>query len=39
MEETPIDLPRPREIAIMESEPFNVYVRQLRKAIEVSHAQ
>ena len=39
MEETPIDLPRPRDIAIMESEPFNVYVRQLRKAIEVSHAQ
>ncbi len=39
MEEVAIDLPRPRDIAIMESERFNSYVRQLRKAIEASHAQ
>jgi hypothetical protein len=39
VEEVKIDLPRPRDIAIMESEPFNSYVRQLRKAIEASHAQ
>jgi len=39
IEEIRIDLPRPREIALMESEPFNVYVRQLRKAIEAGHAQ
>lgn len=37
--EIKIDLPRPREIAIMESEPFNGYVRELRKSIEVSHGQ
>jgi NitT/TauT family transport system ATP-binding protein len=36
--EIKIDLPRPREIAIMESEPFNGYVRDLRKSIEASHA-
>jgi NitT/TauT family transport system ATP-binding protein len=39
VEEVKIDLPRPRDIAVMESEPFNAYVRQLRKAIEASHAQ
>jgi NitT/TauT family transport system ATP-binding protein len=39
MEELAIDLPRPRDIAIMESERFNSYVRQLRNAIEASHAQ
>ena len=39
VEEVKIDLPRPREIAVMESEPFNSYVRRLRKAIEASHAQ
>ncbi len=39
IDEVTIDLPRPREIAIMESEPFNAYVRQLRTAIEASHAQ
>jgi ABC-type nitrate/sulfonate/bicarbonate transport system ATPase subunit len=39
VEEVKIALPRPRDIAIMESEPFNSYVRQLRKAIEASHAQ
>jgi NitT/TauT family transport system ATP-binding protein len=39
MKEVAIELPRPRVIAIMESEPFNSYVRQLRQAIEASHAQ
>jgi NitT/TauT family transport system ATP-binding protein len=39
VEKVEIDLARPRDIALMESEPFNSYVRQLRKAIEVSHAQ
>jgi NitT/TauT family transport system ATP-binding protein len=39
VEEVKIGLPRPRDIAVMESEPFNSYVRQLRKAIEASHAQ
>ena len=39
IEEVKIGLPRPREIAMMESEPFNQYVRQLRKSIEASHAQ
>jgi NitT/TauT family transport system ATP-binding protein len=38
VEEVKIDLPRPRDIAGMESEPFNSYVRRLRKAIEASHA-
>lgn len=38
IEEMRIDLPRPRQIAMMESEPFNQCVRQLRKAIEASHA-
>jgi NitT/TauT family transport system ATP-binding protein len=39
VEEIKIALPRPRDITVMESEPFNSYVRQLRKAIEASHAQ
>ena len=39
IEEVKIGLPRPREIAMMESEPFNQHVRQLRKSIEASHAQ
>ena len=39
MKEFAIDLPRPRDIAIMESERFNSYVRQLRDAIGASHAQ
>jgi NitT/TauT family transport system ATP-binding protein len=38
VEEVMIAIPRPRDIAIMESEPFNSYVRQLRKGIEASHA-
>ncbi len=38
VEEVKIELPRPRDIALMESEPFNSYVRRLRKAIEASHA-
>jgi NitT/TauT family transport system ATP-binding protein len=33
-----IDLPRPRSIPMMEEEPFNLHVRELRKAIEASHA-
>ncbi|HET9802716.1 MAG TPA: ABC transporter ATP-binding protein [Candidatus Acidoferrum sp.] len=39
IDEIRIELPRPREIAMMESEPFNQYVRRLRKSIEASHAQ
>jgi NitT/TauT family transport system ATP-binding protein len=39
VEKVKIDLERPRDIALMESEPFNSYVRRLRRAIEVSHAQ
>ena len=39
IEEVKIGLPRPRELAMMESEPFNQYVRRLRKSIEASHAQ
>jgi NitT/TauT family transport system ATP-binding protein len=39
IEEMAIDLPRPRQIAMMEDERFNQYVRRLRKAIEASHAQ
>lgn len=38
IDEIAIDLPRPREIAMMESEPFNQYGRRLRKSIEASHA-
>jgi ABC-type nitrate/sulfonate/bicarbonate transport system ATPase subunit len=37
--EIKIDMPRPREMAMMESEPFNGYVRELRRSIEASHAQ
>jgi NitT/TauT family transport system ATP-binding protein len=36
--EVPIDLPRPRHIAITEEEHFNRYARQLRTAIETGHA-
>ncbi len=38
VDEVAIDLPRPRQIAMMEDEGFNRYVRRLRKAIEASHA-
>jgi NitT/TauT family transport system ATP-binding protein len=38
IEEAKIELPRPRQIAMMEEESFNRYVRHLRKAIEASHA-
>jgi NitT/TauT family transport system ATP-binding protein len=38
IEEMAIELPRPRDISMMESERFNAYVRELRKAIEASHA-
>jgi NitT/TauT family transport system ATP-binding protein len=38
IDELPIDLPRPRHIAMTEDEMFNHYVRHLRKAIEASHA-
>ena len=38
-DEVVIELARPRDIPIMESERFNAYVRRLRKAIEASHAQ
>jgi NitT/TauT family transport system ATP-binding protein len=37
VEETVIDLPRPRHIAMTEDEGFNRYARGLRKAIEASH--
>jgi NitT/TauT family transport system ATP-binding protein len=36
--EMTIALPRPRRIEMMESEVFNAYVRELRRAIEASHA-
>ena len=36
--ETRIALPRPRRIEMMESEAFNAHVRELRQAIEASHA-
>lgn len=36
--ETKIALPRPRRIDMMESEGFNAHVRELRGAIEASHA-
>jgi NitT/TauT family transport system ATP-binding protein len=39
IQEAVIDLSRPRHIAMTEDEDFNHYVRQLRKAIEASHAQ
>ena len=38
IEELAIELRRPREIAMMEDEDFNRYVRHLRTAIEASHA-
>jgi NitT/TauT family transport system ATP-binding protein len=38
IEEAIIDLPRPRQIAMMEDDQFNRHVRRLRKAIEASHA-
>jgi NitT/TauT family transport system ATP-binding protein len=38
VDEVRIELLRPRDIAIMESESFNSHVRALRKAIEASHA-
>lgn len=37
VDEVPIDLPRPRHIAVTEEEHFNRYVRRLRKSIEASH--
>jgi NitT/TauT family transport system ATP-binding protein len=37
VDEIHIDLRRPRDIAIMEEESFNRYVRRLRKSIEASH--
>jgi NitT/TauT family transport system ATP-binding protein len=39
LDDVAIDLPRPRQISMMEDERFNQYVRRLRKLIEVSHAQ
>jgi NitT/TauT family transport system ATP-binding protein len=39
IEETTIDLPRPRQIGLTEDERFNQYVRVLRKAIEASHVR
>jgi NitT/TauT family transport system ATP-binding protein len=36
--EVAIDLPRPRQISMMEDERFNQHVRRLRKSIEASHA-
>ncbi len=38
IDEVKIDLPRPRHIAMTEDETFNRLVRQLRTAIEASHA-
>jgi NitT/TauT family transport system ATP-binding protein len=39
IDELPIDLPRPRSIAVTEDEAFNRLVRHLRNAIEASHAE
>jgi NitT/TauT family transport system ATP-binding protein len=39
LEEVAIDLPRPRQISMMEDERFNQYVRRLRKSIEASHVR
>jgi NitT/TauT family transport system ATP-binding protein len=39
LEDVAIDLHRPRQISMMEEEPFNRYVRRLRKSIEAGHAQ
>ncbi len=38
VEDLPINLPRPRQIAMTEEGEFNRYVRHLRRAIEASHA-
>jgi NitT/TauT family transport system ATP-binding protein len=37
IDEVPIELPRPRTIAMTEEDGFNRYVRRLRKCIETSH--
>ena len=39
LDDVAIDLPRPRQMSMMEDERFNQYVRRLRKSIEASHAQ
>jgi NitT/TauT family transport system ATP-binding protein len=39
LDDVAIDLPRPRQISMMEDERFNQHVRRLRKLIEASHAQ
>lgn len=39
LDDVAIDLPRPRQISMMEDERFNQYVRRLRQLIEASHAQ
>jgi NitT/TauT family transport system ATP-binding protein len=39
IDELPIDLPRPRAIAVTEDEAYNRLVRHLRNAIEASHAE
>lgn len=38
LEDVAIELPRPRQLSMMEEERFNQYVRRLRKSIEASHA-
>ncbi len=38
IDEVAIDLPRPRQLSMMEDERFNRHVRRLRKSIEASHA-
>jgi NitT/TauT family transport system ATP-binding protein len=38
IDDVPVDLPRPRQIAMTEDEAFNRLVRHLREAIEASHA-
>jgi NitT/TauT family transport system ATP-binding protein len=38
IDDVAIDLPRPRDISLMEEERFNQHVRRLRKSIEASHA-
>ncbi len=37
VDEIIVDLPRPRQIDVMEGEAFNRHVRRLRKSIEASH--
>jgi NitT/TauT family transport system ATP-binding protein len=39
IDDVAIDLPRPRDISLMEDERFNRHVRYLRKAIEASHVR